>query len=204
MPLGGCAIAPRIVTFDGLRPDGDHFALVFTPFDTPPLVRVHSSCVTGDVLGSARCDCGAQLEEALGRLGRDGGVLLYLDQEGRGVGLAKKVRAYALQEAGLDTFAANVAQGLPEDARDYTPAAQMLLALGIGRIRLLTNSPDKATALRALGIGVEEMVPTGLFVTAHNLAYLSAKAEKAGHRLSLPRRVAARSSTSVTEDSNDV
>ena len=152
-----------------------------------PLVRLHSECLTGDVLGSLRCDCGEQLEASLELIAEaETGVLLYLPQEGRGIGLANKIRAYALQDGGLDTYAANAALGLPEDARDYTVAAQMLGALGVARVDLLSNNPDKASQLRAAGIAVRDRVPTGVFATETNVRYLRAKAEQTGHTLSLP------------------
>ena len=118
-----------------------------------PLVRLHSECLTGDVFGSQRCDCGPQLREAIERITERGGYVLYLRQEGRGIGLYAKLDAYALQDAGLDTYQANLALGHAEDERDYTPAAQMLLALGASRVALLTNNPDKVEQLRDLGRG---------------------------------------------------
>lgn len=150
------------------------------------LTRLHSECLTGDVFGSARCDCGPQLREAVERIARTGGVLLYLRQEGRGIGLYNKLDAYALQDQGLDTYEANAALGLPEDDRDYTAAAQMLRALGITRLDLLSNNPDKAGQLRDLGITVHERVPTGVFTTPHNVRYLRAKVLQTRHTLPLP------------------
>ena len=150
-----------------------------------PLVRVHSECLTGDVLGSERCDCGPQLREALERIDREGGFLLYLRQEGRGIGLYAKLEAYRLQDAGLDTYAANRALGHPEDGRDYTVAAQMLAALGVRRVRLLSNNPDKADQLERLGVTVVEHVPTGVHLTAANRGYLAAKVRHRSHGLDL-------------------
>ncbi|MFI1169712.1 GTP cyclohydrolase II [Streptomyces sp. NPDC020801] len=155
------------------------------PGPAVPLVRLHSECLTGDVLGSARCDCGPQLREAVERIAGRGGVLLYLRQEGRGIGLYNKLDAYALQDQGLDTYEANAALGLPEDARDYTAAAQMLKALGITALDLLSNNPDKAEQLRTLGIDVRDRVPTGVFTTAHNVRYLRAKVLQTQHTLAL-------------------
>ena len=140
-----------------------------------PLVRVHSECLTGDVLGSQRCDCGPQLHEAVERISDEGGYLLYLRQEGRGIGLYNKLDAYALQDAGLDTYEANLALGFAKDERDYTVAAQMLLALGINHIDLLTNNPDKATQLQSAGIRVNSQVPTRLHLSSGNGRYLAAK-----------------------------
>lgn len=177
----------ELVTFHGLADGLEHVAVVLgTPEPgTTPLVRLHSECLTGDVFGSARCDCGPQLREAVERIGRRGGVLLYLRQEGRGIGLYNKLDAYALQDEGLDTYAANAALGLPEDARDYTAAAQMLSALGIGELDLLSNNPDKADQLRDLGITVHERVPTGVFATPANVRYLRAKVIRTQHTLPL-------------------
>jgi GTP cyclohydrolase II len=150
-----------------------------------PLVRPHSECMTGDVFGSARCDCGPQLREAVERISRSGGFLLYLRQEGRGIGLYEKLDAYALQDAGLDTYAANRELGRGDDERDYSAAAQMLLALGAHRIRLLSNNPDKAHQLARLGVAVDENVPTGVHVSESNLHYLTAKRDLTAHTLDL-------------------
>lgn len=148
----------------------------------PVLVRPHSECLTGDVFGSSRCDCGEQLADSLRFLQEQGrGVLLYLRQEGRGIGLTKKISAYALQEQGLDTVEANLALGLPEDMRDYRVAADMLLDLGVRRARLLTNNPAKIEGLRSNGIEVVERVPLGISPNPSNLAYLRTKREKMGH-----------------------
>lgn len=162
----------------------EHLALV-SPGPAPrvPLVRMHSECLTGDGLGSLRCDCGPQLRESLRRLSQSpGGILLYLrGQEGRGIGLANKMRAYALQDRGLDTVEANRALGLPDDARSYAEAAAMLQALGAHRIRLLTNNPDKVAALVRHGIAVEGAEPLVIPANIHNAGYLSTKARKFGH-----------------------
>jgi GTP cyclohydrolase II len=183
----GYSVDAELVTFHGLTDGQEHVAVVLgrpAP-GTVPLVRLHSECLTGDVFGSARCDCGPQLREAVERIADRGGVLLYLRQEGRGIGLYNKLDAYALQDQGLDTYEANAALGLPEDARDYTAAAQMLAALGIGELDLLSNNPDKAEQLRALGVVVRDRVPTGVFTTAHNLRYLRAKVFQTRHTLPL-------------------
>ncbi|MCL8014481.1 GTP cyclohydrolase II [Streptomyces sp. AS02] len=177
----------ELVTFHGLADGQEHVAVVLgdpAPGATP-LVRLHSECLTGDVFGSARCDCGPQLREAVERIAERGGVLLYLRQEGRGIGLYNKLDAYALQDQGLDTYAANAALGLPEDDRDYTAAAQMLTALGIGELDLLSNNPDKADQLRDLGIEVRDRVPTGVFATPDNVRYLRAKVLQTQHTLPL-------------------
>ena len=151
-----------------------------------PLVRPHSECLTGDVFGSQRCDCGPQLREAVERIAAAGGFLLYLRQEGRGVGLYAKLDAYALQDAGLDTYEANLALGHAEDERDYTVAAQMLRALGVERIALLSNNPDKADQLGRLGVTLTERVPTRVHLSPANAGYLAAKASRAAHTLDLP------------------
>lgn len=150
-----------------------------------PLVRLHSECMTGDVFGSERCDCGPQLQEAVARICEVGGYLLYLRQEGRGIGLYNKIDAYALQEAGLDTYQANLALGFGEDERDYTVAVQMLLCLGVDRLDLLSNNPDKAAHLEAAGIQVARRVPTGLHVSSVNAPYLAAKAGRGQQLLGL-------------------
>ncbi|MEV6444887.1 GTP cyclohydrolase II [Amycolatopsis sp. NPDC051716] len=181
----GFSASADVVTFDGLADGAEHLALVFGN-PVRPLVRLHSECLTGDVFGSARCDCGPQLREAVERIDAAGGVLLYLRQEGRGIGLYAKLDAYALQDAGLDTYQANTALGLPEDARDYTAAAQMLAALGIGEVDLLTNNPDKVRQLRERGVTVAATVPTGVHATPDNLRYLDAKVRHTNHTLALP------------------
>ncbi|KPI13116.1 GTP cyclohydrolase-2 [Actinobacteria bacterium OK074] len=184
----GYRVDAELVTFHGLADGQEHVAVVLGPVGEPgavPLVRLHSECLTGDVFGSARCDCGPQLREAVERIAERGGVLLYLRQEGRGIGLYNKLDAYALQDQGLDTYAANTALGLPEDARDYTAAAQMLRALDVERLDLLSNNPDKAGQLRDLGIDVRDRVPTGVFTTAHNVRYLRAKVLQTQHTLPL-------------------
>ncbi|WP_232032957.1 GTP cyclohydrolase II [Streptomyces lincolnensis] len=184
----GYAVDAELVTFHGLADGQEHVAVVLGDPAAPgttPLVRLHSECLTGDVFGSARCDCGPQLREAVERIADRGGILLYLRQEGRGIGLYNKLDAYALQDQGLDTYAANTALGLPEDARDYTAAAQMLQALGVTTLDLLSNNPDKAEQLRDLGIDVRDRTPTGVFTTAHNVRYLRAKVLQTHHTLPL-------------------
>jgi len=149
-----------------------------------PLVRLHSECLTGDVLGSLRCDCGQQLDAALELIASaPAGVLLYLPQEGRGIGLANKIRAYALQDEGLDTVDANLALGLPVDRRDYAAAAHVLLGLGLRRVRLLTNNPLKTEALERNGVMVAERVPLAVPPNPVNDHYLRTKADRMGHLL---------------------
>src|ERR671921_2368388 len=162
----------------------EHVALTLGAIDDgePVLVRAHSECLTGDVFGSSRCDCGEQLDDCLRLLREQGrGVLLYLRQEGRGIGLANKISAYALQEEGLDTVQANLALGLPEDARDYGVAAEMLLDLGVRRAAVLTNNPAKIEGLRHHGVEVVERLPVQVEPNPFNLRYLRTKKEKMGH-----------------------
>lgn len=147
-----------------------------------PLVRVHSECLTGDALFSQRCDCGPQLQESMRRVGAAGrGVIVYLRQEGRGIGLANKIRAYALQDQGDDTVDANRKLGFPDDGRDYLPAVAILRDLGVNRVRLLTNNPRKIKALSAAGIEVVERIPLVVGANPHNRHYLETKAARLGH-----------------------
>jgi GTP cyclohydrolase II len=167
----------------------EHVALTLGAIDGggPVLVRAHSECLTGDVLGSSRCDCGEQLEGSLRFLQQQGrGILLYLRQEGRGIGLANKISAYALQEQGLDTVEANLALGLPEDAREYRVAAEMLLDLGVRRVHLLTNNPAKIAGLERYGVEVVERIPLSMSPNLSNLGYLRTKREKMGHLYPMP------------------
>jgi GTP cyclohydrolase II len=178
------AEAGRVHVF---RPDdgsAEHYAVeVGSPDPAQPvLVRLHSACFTGDVLGSLKCDCGPQLRAAMAAMGEGGGgVLLYLAQEGRGIGLANKLRAYALQESGLDTVEANHWLGFEDDQRDFRIGAQLLQRLGVGRVRLLTNNPAKVRELSRHGIEVVERVPLWVGRIAQNARYLATKAAKSGH-----------------------
>ncbi|HEX8630496.1 MAG TPA: GTP cyclohydrolase II [Catenuloplanes sp.] len=192
----GYATLARVFTFTGLADGREHLAIGLGDWQhaldrcaaggPAPLVRPHSECLTGDVLGSQRCDCGPQLREAVEQITDTGGFLLYLRQEGRGIGLYRKLDAYALQDAGLDTYEANVALGRGEDERDYTAAAQMLRALGAERVALLSNNPDKAAQLEHLGVHVTDRVPTGVHLSEANGRYLAAKVNRAAHTLDLP------------------
>lgn len=192
----GYTTGADVLTFDGLVDGKEHLLLALGDWrgalersaagGAAPLVRPHSECLTGDVFGSERCDCGPQLREAVERIAVDGGFLLYLRQEGRGIGLYAKLDAYALQDAGLDTYEANLALGRGEDERDYTVAAQMLRAVGADRIRLLSNNPDKAMQLERLGIQVADRVRTAVHLSVSNARYLAAKRDHTAHALDLP------------------
>lgn len=191
----GYATTARVYSFAGLVDGREHLAFGLGDQAAPavvpaersvPLVRPHSECLTGDVFGSQRCDCGPQLREAVERITDRGGYLLYLRQEGRGIGLYAKLAAYALQDAGLDTYEANIALGHGADERDYTVAAQMLTALGVDRVALLSNNPDKCAQLNRHGIAVSEQVTTGVFLSPANADYLAIKATRGEHTLDLP------------------
>ena len=193
-----------VFSFHGLVDGKEHLALGFGLVDMSgdpasdqtapvaslevPLVRIHSECLTGDVFGSLRCDCGPQLREAVELISKEGGYVLYLRQEGRGIGLYSKLDAYRLQDSGLDTFAANRALGRDDDERQYTVAAQMLRALGITSVELLSNNPDKFEQMIDLGINITRKVPTGVHVSDENHGYLSAKIEQHSHTIDLPER----------------
>ncbi len=175
----------EIVAFRSDDDTSEHVALLIgAPDGRPPLVRVHSECLTGDVLRSLKCDCGPQLDGALAEIARSGwGILLYLRQEGRGIGLVNKLRAYALQDQGFDTVDANLRLGFADDERDFAVAASILAALGQREVRLLTNNPRKVAALEALGVTVSERVPHQIAPNPHNQAYLATKRERSGHQL---------------------
>jgi 3,4-dihydroxy 2-butanone 4-phosphate synthase/GTP cyclohydrolase II len=175
----------QAVAYESLVDGEQHLALVRgRPAGRPAvLVRVHSECLTGDVFGSRRCDCGAQLREAMGAIAREGvGVVVYLrGQEGRGIGLGHKLRAYGLQDLGHDTVDANLALGLPVDDREYGIGAQILADLGVTTMRLMTNNPAKYTGLEGFGLTILERVPMPPVVTAENRRYLQAKRQRLGH-----------------------
>ncbi|MFC7491058.1 MULTISPECIES: GTP cyclohydrolase II [unclassified Knoellia] len=178
----GFSTTARVLTFDGLIDGGEHLAIGLGDVSSSvPLVRLHSECLTGDVFGSQRCDCGPQLQEAIRRITAVGGYVMYLRQEGRGIGLYSKLDAYALQDLGLDTYEANVALGYRADARDYTVAAQMIHALGLSRVALLSNNPDKADQLARLDVVVSQRVPTAVHWCPANARYLATKATRGAH-----------------------
>lgn len=179
----------RALAYRDLRAGTDHIALVAPmpdgalPGDNA-LVRVHSECITGEAFGSLKCECGPQLDAALERVQEQGGVVIYLrGHEGRGIGLANKLRAYQLQEQGIDTLDANLQLGLPADARDYTAAADILNDLGMNKVRLLTNNPDKVAQLEEHGIKVSKRVPLLVGVNEQNIGYLNVKRDRMGHQL---------------------
>lgn len=183
VPLADAQIT-QLIAFRPRWGGAHHLAIVIGEPDPADcvLVRVHSECFTGDLLGSLRCDCGDQLRGAIREIGEAGaGILLYLAQEGRGIGLINKLRAYTLQDAGLDTVDANLHLGYGPDERIYTPAAQILRELGVERVRLMTNNPDKVKALSSAGVEVVERVPHVFGSNEHNQAYLNTKATRSGH-----------------------
>jgi GTP cyclohydrolase II len=188
VPLAGGAVGrdieTEIIAFRPLDGGKEHLAIVIGKLDSgrPVLTRLHSECFTGDLLGSLRCDCGDQLRGAIDEIAKQGsGVLLYLAQEGRGIGLVNKLRAYELQDAGADTLEANLQLGFGPDERVYQPAAEMLRQLDIGAVRLLTNNPDKVKGLAQCGVAVTERVPHVFPANDHNERYLSTKAVRFGH-----------------------
>ncbi len=189
LPLAACDDA-ELVAFRKVDDMREHVALIIgqPDHDRAPLVRLHSECLTGDIFGSLKCDCGPQLDAALALMADEAitggwGVLLYLRQEGRGIGLINKLRAYRLQDAGLDTVDANSRLGLPVEARDFATAARMLDLLGVDRLRLLTNNPAKVSALEAAGLTVIERVSHELPANPHNARYLATKRDRSGHLL---------------------
>jgi GTP cyclohydrolase II len=184
LPVAACEHT-EIVAFRSPEQAGEHVALIIgQPNGSPPLVRLHSECLTGDIFGSLKCDCGPQLDAALHLMAEAGwGVLLYLRQEGRGIGLINKLRAYELQDQGFDTVDANLRLGFPVEARDFGIAARMLTLIGQSRIRLLTNNPQKVARLAAAGIIIDERVPHQLPPNPHNAHYLATKRDRTGHTL---------------------
>jgi GTP cyclohydrolase II len=182
LPIEGIADS-QIIAFRDSSTGEEHVALLVGAFGgRPPLVRLHSECLTGDVFGSLKCDCGPQLREALRLIGAAGrGVLLYLRQEGRGIGLANKLRAYALQDRGIDTIEANLRLGFADDERAYGVAAAMLRAIGIEEVRLLTNNPAKVAGLETAGIKIGERVAHHMPVNPHNAEYVATKKARSGH-----------------------
>ncbi len=176
----------ELIAFRQTNTDEIHLAMIKGEWDEdePILVRVHSSCMTGDIFGSCRCDCGPQLQAALKMVQDEGkGVVLYMNQEGRGIGLINKLKAYKLQEEGMDTVQANLALGLPMDARDYGVGAQILRDLGVSKIRLISNNPKKRVGLLGYGLEIVEQVPIEIEPNEHNAKYLQTKRDKMGHNI---------------------
>ncbi|MSU92342.1 GTP cyclohydrolase II [Rhodobacteraceae bacterium 2CG4] len=185
VPLSSAARA-RVRVFRPADGGEEHYAVVVgrPAHDRPVLARLHSACFTGDVIGSLKCDCGPQLNAALGQIGAEGaGILLYLNQEGRGIGLANKMRAYALQDQGFDTVEANHRLGFEDDERDFRIGAEMLRAMGVTEVRLMTNNPAKVARMQANGVAVAERVPLRVGRNPQNADYLETKARKSGHLL---------------------
>ncbi|HBV75793.1 MULTISPECIES: GTP cyclohydrolase II [Vibrio] len=179
-------IDAEILSFHGLKTDKEHVAIIFQSADKSdhaPLVRMHSECLTGDVFHSSRCDCGEQLDETIIKMGQHGGILLYLRQEGRGIGLYNKIDAYRLQSEGMNTYEANNHLGFGDDLRDFSEAAEMLKALDVMKIKLITNNPKKMKELQEFGIELEEVIPTHVHIKLGNESYLKAKASHGKHRL---------------------
>ncbi len=172
----------RLMAWRTSRELDERSAELLEPSLRPVLARLHSACLTGDIFGSVKCDCGPQLHAALARMAEEGaGVLLYLDQEGRGIGLSNKMRAYSLQDQGFDTVEANHRLGFEDDERDFRAGAQMLRALGFSAVRLLTNNPAKVRRMEEAGLRVTERVPLHVGLTEENAAYLATKVAKSGH-----------------------
>jgi len=174
-------VTGEFISFDGFENNAEHVAIKLGPDVDVPLVRLHSECFTGDTFGSTRCDCGEQLAFAIKEINQHGGYLLYLKQEGRGIGLNNKLAAYELQDQGMDTYEANMHLGLPEDGRNYDEAIAMLETLGINQVRLITNNPKKVAALEESSIHVTEVMNTAPTIFAENQKYILSKREKGKH-----------------------
>lgn len=187
VPIKKGDVVGEFISFHGLSEEQEHVAIGFGNWreQASPLVRVHSECMTGDTFYSTRCDCGQQLDEAIERMAQEGGVILYLRQEGRGIGLYNKIDAYDLQLQGFNTYEANRLLNLPDDMRSYLCAYEMLQAMGIEQIRLLSNNPKKSGELEQRGIKVEAVQKTGVFANKDNLIYLLAKSTVTSHTISL-------------------
>ncbi|MGF1906984.1 GTP cyclohydrolase II [Aliivibrio salmonicida] len=182
-------IPAEMLSFEGLETEKEHVAIVFNQADKTqktPLVRMHSECLTGDVFHSSRCDCGEQLEESINKMAISGGIILYLRQEGRGIGLYNKLDAYELQSKGMNTYEANNHLGFGDDLRDFKEAAQMLDALNITTIKLITNNPKKIKDIQDYGITLDEVVHTHAHIKKGNESYLQSKADH-GHQLDLDK-----------------
>lgn len=185
----GSEIPAEVLSFEGLKSNSEHCAIIFKSVDKEkegsPLVRMHSECLTGDVFHSSRCDCGEQLDEAIQTLGDQGGILLYLRQEGRGIGLYNKLDAYELQSQGMNTYEANNHLGFPDDLRSFEDAADMLKALNVTSIRLITNNPKKIEEIQEYGITVDAVLGTKAYLKDDNKLYLKAKVSHGQHKLKI-------------------
>lgn len=186
-------IPAEIVSFTGLKDGQEHVALIFNQAESQqavPLIRMHSECLTGDVFHSSRCDCGEQLNECIETMHQQGGILLYLRQEGRGIGLYNKIDAYVLQSQGMNTYEANNHLGFDDDLRDFSDAVLMLKAMGLSHVKLMTNNPNKLNALRSAGIKVDEVVATQAHVKpgqSGNRSYLETKVKHGAHMLDIKK-----------------
>ena len=183
-------IPAEIVSFSGLQDGQEHVALIFNQAESEqeiPLIRMHSECLTGDVFHSSRCDCGEQLNECIETMHQQGGILLYLRQEGRGIGLYNKIDAYVLQSQGMNTYEANNHLDFDDDLRDFSDAVLMLKAMGLSHVKLMTNNPKKLNALRNAGITVDEVVGTEAHVKAGNRSYLETKVKHGDHMLNIKK-----------------
>jgi len=188
LKVGVNQVPAQIISFHGFESGKEHIAMQFTRLSknsNPCLVRVHSECLTGDVFHSSRCDCGEQLDEAINLLNETGGLLLYMRHEGRGIGLYNKLDAYAFQDAGLNTYEANLKLGFKEDQRDFSEAAAILKALEISEITLITNNPLKVQQLQENGIKVQSVLNTMIHSKPDNLVYLRAKKDHGNHEIVL-------------------
>lgn len=183
-------IPAEMLSFKGLSTEKEHVALIFKQADKKPnipIVRMHSECLTGDVFHSSRCDCGEQLEETINKMGKEGGILLYLRQEGRGIGLYNKLDAYKLQSAGMNTYEANNHLGFGDDLRDFKEAAEMFTALNVNKVRLITNNPKKIADIQSYGINVVEVINTDVHIKDGNKNYLESKKSHGKHQLNLDK-----------------
>ncbi|WP_249348565.1 GTP cyclohydrolase II [Pseudoalteromonas citrea] len=189
VPLGDYAKPSEMFSFYGLEDGKEHIVIALGDWENVevPLVRLHSECLTGDVFNSRKCDCGEQLEQSINEIYEHGGFVVYLRQEGRGIGLYNKIDAYRLQQQGIDTFTANTHLGFEDDQRSFKVAADMLTAIGVKKVILLSNNPDKKAQLEANGMSVEKMQNTGVFHNEHNYNYLLAKVKNSNHKINLPR-----------------
>ncbi len=186
--LAGIEKKSEFFSFHNLEDKKEHIAVGLGDWQTcqTPLVRIHSECMTGDVFGSSKCDCGNQLQEAIEEISKEGGFILYLRQEGRGIGLYNKIDAYCLQNQGMDTFEANKNLGFPDDMRSFKVAAEMILALGHNKVKLMSNNPIKRKQLTENGVQVVEAIKTSVFCNPYNYDYLQAKINTTQHDITLP------------------